>query len=137
MRVRDTRMLLNEFSIAIAISAPHVYVSMLPTMPDDSVVARHYLEKMHLTGLEVTRQGIKPQSHRLKSLVPASLNSVSMLCIAFSPRNSTEIAAGFQDGSIRVWELETGQLSYAPVERHTRMQRGPELTWLLKKNPLG
>lgn len=95
----------------IAESAPHIYVSMLPIMKDDSFVAAHYHKRLSNPTIQVDRTGERPVSNILMTRRPRDM-PIFEFDIKFHPHRSTLIIAGKGDNfDIYQWDVETDHMS--------------------------
>lgn len=111
--VRDARRMINIFALPISQSAPHIYISMLPLMADKSRVSAHYLQRTSSL-VRVTRIGVKRQSPLLKLLKGHTDWAIS---VDFSSDGSL-IVSGSDDGTVRIWDTEKGELTAGPFDGH-------------------
>ncbi|KAI0090929.1 WD40-repeat-containing domain protein [Irpex rosettiformis] len=114
--LKDARKLLNTFHEPISESIPHIYLSMLPLMRFESITAEHYSRHLSHHGLTVTRHGARKASRQLKTLEANGVRFVHTT--AFSSVDGTQLVSGSDDGSIRVWDIESGELTYMPATKH-------------------
>ncbi|KAI0685266.1 WD40-repeat-containing domain protein [Cytidiella melzeri] len=114
--LKDARKLLNTFHEPINTSIPHIYVSMLPLMRLESITAAHYYREAVACGIAFTHHGLRKPSHRLKTLRANDIRTVNT--VAFSPIDRTQLVSGSDDGAIRVWDMESGELVYVPATKH-------------------
>ncbi|EJC99691.1 WD40 repeat-like protein [Fomitiporia mediterranea MF3/22] len=103
--LRDASRLASTFTIPMTESVPHIYVSMLPLMKDDSEVAAHYLKQTSRM-VEVDRIGTKRPPLWLKVL-EGHLGTVQS--VSFSPDGEC-VASGSDDRTARIWNVESGEV---------------------------
>ncbi|KAI0705953.1 WD40-repeat-containing domain protein [Cytidiella melzeri] len=111
--LKDARKLLNIFDVPIGQSTPHIYVSMLPLMQPEYITAAHYHPQIPASGIAITHHGTRTQSPRLKTL-----NTEYVDCATFSPVHQTQLACGYYDGGIEVWDIESGEVTSRASTRH-------------------
>src|ERR1700680_4272441 len=100
--------------MAMAKSAPHIYLSSLPFAPTCSPVSTHYSTSFSRTlHLERGQLSHWPTLEMVISNFGSQVSSV-----AFSP-DGQHIVSGFEDGSIRVWNAKTGETVAGPFTEHT------------------
>ncbi len=114
--LKDARKLLNTFREPISESIPHIYLSMLPLMRFESLTAEHYCHHLSLPGVTVTRFGARRASRRLKTLGAKGIRFVPS--VTFSPVDETLLVTGADDGTVRMWDIESGDLVYMPATKH-------------------
>src|SRR6266702_6190643 len=112
--INDASAFVRYFGIAMAKSAPHVYLSTLPFAPTRSLVSAHYSSSF-LRMLRVERGRL---SHWPSSEMVISNVGGGVLSIALSP-DGQRIASGSDDGIIRVWNASTGETEAGPFIGHT------------------
>jgi WD40 repeat protein len=100
--------------MAIAKSAPHIYLSALPFAPTCSLVSTHYSTSFPRI-LHVERGQL---SHWPSSEMVISNFGAVVLSVAFSP-DGQHIVSGSDDRTIRVWSAMTGETAAGPFTGHT------------------
>ncbi|KAF7979694.1 hypothetical protein HWV62_41711 [Athelia sp. TMB] len=110
---KDALKFVRVFAPAIAYSTPHIYVSCVPLAPPLSVVKQRYISSLKHTllisgdaqyGWPALQQVYKGHTDWVRSA-------------AFSP-DGRRIASGSDDGSIHIWDAETGLLVVGPIKEH-------------------
>jgi WD40 repeat protein len=102
------------FGMAIAKSAPHVYLSALPFAPINSLVSTNYSSSFPHT-LHVKHGQL---SHwPLSGMVIPNVRS-AVLSIALSP-DGQHIISGLHNHTICVWNATTGEMVAGPFIGHT------------------
>src|ERR1700761_1807706 len=101
--------------MAIARSAPHIYLSALPFAPRNSLVSVHYSSSfshsLHVECRQLTHWPL------LEMTIPSVEHSVKS--IALSP-DGQWITAGLGNGVICVWHATTGEAVAGPFTGHTQ-----------------
>src|ERR1700755_3646494 len=100
--------------MAMAKSAPHIYLSALPFAPSCSLVSTHYSTSFSRI-IHVERGQL---SHWPSSEMAISNFGAVVLSIAFS-RDGQHIVSGSEDRTIRVWNAMTGETAAGPFTGHT------------------
>jgi WD40 repeat protein len=109
----DAAAFVRYFAMAIAKSAPHIYLSALPFAPNSSLVSMHYSPSFPRI-LHVERGQL---SHWPSLEMTISNFGGRVLSIAFSP-DGRHIVSGSEDGNVRVWNATTGEIVAGPFPRH-------------------
>src|SRR6266571_2478398 len=112
--INDASAFVRYFGIAMAKSAPHVYLSALPFAPTRSLVSAHYSSSFPRM-LHVERGKL---SHWPSSEMVISNVGGRVLSIALSP-DGQRIVSGSDDQTIRVWNATTGETEAGPFTGHT------------------
>src|SRR6202521_4742642 len=100
--------------MAIAKSAPHIYISALPFAPTRSVVSTHYSASFpRIIHMERGQLSHWPSLEMVISNFGSGVSSV-----AFSA-DGQHIVSGSYDGSIRVWNAKTGETAAGPFTGQT------------------
>jgi len=113
-RIQDVRRFMIVFRTPISISAPHTYISTQPLLPSESPLSTIFST--------LFIKGIKAQRGKLLSWPAPPLewigHSGAVRCTSYSP-NGCYIVTGSEDGTIRIWDAETGDAVGKPLEGHT------------------
>ncbi|KAF7979693.1 hypothetical protein HWV62_41709 [Athelia sp. TMB] len=108
---QDALKFVRVFAPAVAYSTPHIYVSCVPLAPPLSVIKQRYITSLKHTlvisgdpqyGWPALQQVYKGHTDWVRSA-------------AFSP-DGRRIASGSDDGSIHIWDAETGLLAVGPIQ---------------------
>lgn len=112
--LQDAHDQLHRFIEPISQSSPHIYMSFLPLMIKDSIIAEHYAKQARsLTNIEYI--GNKPQMACSKQINVGSW----VASISYSP-DGKRIASGSWGGDISIWDAVTGRLLFGPLHGHSR-----------------
>ena len=110
----DASRFVAQFQVPISESAPHVYLSALPFSPSASRISKHYLPQFPQTLAVVT--GLENNWSGLINVLTGHTGSV--WSIAISPVGKC-VVSGSSDGTICIWDAETGKRMLAPFKGHT------------------
>ncbi|KAG9086618.1 hypothetical protein FS749_003521 [Ceratobasidium sp. UAMH 11750] len=120
-RMQDCSILANDayrfvlaFYDVISSSTPHLYISALAFAPEKSEISRRM--RTFFPRLLAVTQGTEKEWTRCLRRIEVSSG---VLCVAFSP-NSRRIVSGSDDGTVRIWDAETGDPVLEPLKGHTR-----------------
>src|SRR6266702_502286 len=112
--INDASAFVRYFGIAMAKSAPHIYLFTLPFAPSPSFVSAHYSSTFpRMLRVERGRLSYWPSSEMVISNVGGGVFS-----IAPSP-DGQRIASSSHDRTIRVWNATTGETEAGPFTGHT------------------
>ncbi|KAF8607918.1 hypothetical protein BDV93DRAFT_542055 [Ceratobasidium sp. AG-I] len=104
-----------EFSTSpMSRSTPHIYMSALPFWPDHRPISTYYLPKMQ--GLSRLARTVTGKRKTAPLAVCTTHSSVASVAYSF---NSTRIVSGASDGTIQIWDADTGQPVGEPLEGHS------------------
>ncbi|CAE6483529.1 unnamed protein product [Rhizoctonia solani] len=110
---KDAHRFLLSFCDAIAASTPHLYVSALAFAPSKSHIARR-LGPFFPNIIRIVQGGDQNWHPCIKSVLhPHAIQSLSI-----SP-NGSSIVTGYPDGSIGLWDLQTGVLITKSLVGHS------------------
>ena len=114
--INDASRFVRYFAMAIAKSAPHIYLSTLPFAPTCSLVSMHYSnmfpQTLHVKSGQLTHW---PSSEMVISHVGSSVHS-----IALSP-DGQHIVSGLRNGTVCVWNAMTGEMVAGPFHGHSEL----------------
>jgi WD40 repeat protein len=112
--VHDASAFVRYFGMAVAKSAPHIYVSALPFTPTSSRIRNQYLSQFpHTLTLERGKLSHWPA---LEMTIHAHSDWVKS--VAFSP-DGQRIASASRDCTACVWDATTGEIAAGPFTGHT------------------
>ena len=114
MFIDDASMFVQYFAMAMAKSAPHVYLSALPFAPRNSLVSVHYSGSFSHT-LHV-KCGQLAHWPSLEMMIP---NGDIVNSIALSP-DGQSIVSGLSNRTICVWNAITGEIVAGPFRGHSK-----------------
>src|SRR6266481_1783396 len=104
---------ITNFKDPISYSTPHIYLSSLPFIPQDSRLANQFWHQFpHLLAIQNERPENWPAQLKI---IEGHTSSVTT--VAFSP-DGKHIASGSSDKTIRVWDAESGNVVAGPFEGH-------------------
>ncbi|KAG8792415.1 hypothetical protein FRC12_006188 [Ceratobasidium sp. 428] len=109
----DAYRFILSFYDAISKSTPHLYISALAFAPSNSGIARR-VRPVFSKLLTVVRGAEEEWTPCLRSIWVGC----SVLSVAVSP-NGNRIASGSIDGTVRVWDAETGDAVLGPLNGHS------------------
>ncbi|OCB85104.1 WD40 repeat-like protein [Sanghuangporus baumii] len=109
--------LASVFAYPISQSVPQIYLSAVSLWRGESLVAEHY-SKSHPI-VEVHRCGKKPPAQCIKILQGHTYWVTSVI---FSP-DGKRIASSSGDYTVRVWDVDSGEVVSGPFEGHTSWVR--------------
>ncbi|KAG8713891.1 hypothetical protein FRC08_012674 [Ceratobasidium sp. 394] len=110
--VNDIYRFILTFYDAISQSTPHLYISALAFAPENSGISQR-MRRSFPKLLTVTRGAEKEWTPCLRSIWA----TCAVSSVAVSP-NSRRIVSGLGDGSICVWDAETGDLVLKSLQSH-------------------
>ncbi|KAJ7192036.1 WD40-repeat-containing domain protein, partial [Mycena pura] len=112
--VADAAKFVSAFAPVMAQGAPHIYLSALPLAPPQSHIAQCFAGRFSNTvGFESTLGTYWPPIQKI-----LHSHSKVIACVCFSP-DSTRIASGSWDNTVRIWDSYTGRLVLGPLKGHT------------------
>ncbi|KAG1792154.1 WD40-repeat-containing domain protein [Suillus plorans] len=111
--IRDTLRFVRTFAPTIIRSTPHLYLLALPFAPTQSRIFRKFAAKFPHTPRIVA--GHVENWPPMEKIIYANDWVYS---VAMSP-DRKRIACGLRDGTIQVWDTETGEALCAPLQGHT------------------
>ncbi|KAG1792155.1 uncharacterized protein HD556DRAFT_1482212 [Suillus plorans] len=111
--IRDTLRFVRTSAPTIIRSTPHLYLSALPFAPTQSRIFRKFAAKFPHTPRIVA--GHVENWPPMEKIIHANHEVYS---VAMSP-DRKRIACGLHNGTIQVWDTETGEALCAPLQGHT------------------
>ncbi|KAF5344554.1 hypothetical protein D9756_011524 [Leucocoprinus leucothites] len=121
--VRDALRFIAAFSVPITQSAPHIYLSALPFIPEESLVAKYFLPRFPRL---LTLDTGKP-SHWSSCVFVSEHNGGYITAIALSPDEKTFASKAAFD-LICIWDSETGILISDSFVQAVRSVQSVQLT---------
>lgn len=111
--VRDALHFIQTFGTTILHSTPHLYLSALPFAPMQSTIFRKFAAKFPHTPRVVAGHVAQwsPSENRHHG-------HAGVMSVAISP-DRKRIVCGSFDGTIQVWDMETGKALGAPLRGHS------------------
>ncbi|KAJ7861893.1 hypothetical protein B0H13DRAFT_1726283 [Mycena leptocephala] len=110
----DAQEFIRNFGPVISQSVPHIYLSAVPFLPEDSMLRKGCGRELHKV-LEYQGQSRLGQI----SLLTVMHKHTDWVCsVAFSP-DGTRIVSGSDDETICIWNAATGEAVGTPLEGHT------------------
>jgi WD40 repeat protein len=110
----------NVFAPPISQSAPHIYISALPFVPENSPIGQALFTYNFPTLLSLTCG----KAVNWPSIIHVfEGHTSSVWSVAFSP-DGKQIVSGSEDNSIRVWDAVSGDVVVGPLKGHTDLQSG-------------
>ncbi|KAF7978475.1 hypothetical protein HWV62_45603 [Athelia sp. TMB] len=110
---QDALKFVRVFAPAITYSMPHIYVSCVPLAPPLSLIKKQYIPSLNHT--LVISGNVEYGWPALQQMYTGHATAVRSA--AFSP-DGRRIASGSDDGSVHIWDAETGLLVAAPIHGH-------------------
>ena len=111
---KDARKFVSAFGSVIAHSVPHIYLSALPFAPEESELSRCYLPQYPQTlTLKSGKASVWPAIQIVLEGHSDTVNSVAI------SKDGKYILSGSDDQTIRVWDMETGDIVLGPLDAHT------------------
>jgi WD40 repeat protein len=112
--IEDAMRFARFFAHPMQQSAPHVYLSAIALSPRQSLVRKHFSPQFHRLAKLLGALDVWP-STELSIHIGSNVSSV-----AFSP-DGRRIVSGSLDGTVRIWDADTGQLFGEPLIGHTSL----------------
>src|SRR5258708_7837645 len=112
--LQDVNHFVIMFREVIELSAPHIYLSALPSFHKTLKIAEVFMAKYPST-IKVTARGIQ---HRRTPVLELRGHLASATCVCVSA-DGTHIVSGSTDRTIRIWEARTGEEVVEPLKGHT------------------
>ncbi|SRR5258706_7106507 len=114
-RIQDICHFLITFHTPISFSTPHIYISTRPFLPSQSPLSRMFSREF--TGAIKMRVG-SLSSWPVPPLVWTG-HAGPVWSMSYSP-NGACVVTGSLDGTIRIWDAESGAVVGKPLTGHTR-----------------
>ncbi|PVF92103.1 WD40 repeat-like protein [Serendipita vermifera] len=103
------------FNGVISQSVPHIYLSALSFTPRESLIAKKYASLFpHVLCVDHKSGGLRDWPVVQKVLIG---HERTVHCIAVS-HDSKRIASGGKDKTVRIWDMDTGEMIAGPFEGH-------------------
>ncbi|KAJ7098937.1 WD40-repeat-containing domain protein [Mycena epipterygia] len=115
--IADTMKFVSAFAPVMAQSAPHIYLSALAFAPHASKVKAQFAAKFPQT---LKFHG--PLGTHWPNLQKEFRGPIAVFSVCFS-YDGAGIVSGFADGTLRVWDAQTGALIVGPLEGHENIVR--------------
>ena len=116
MLIKDVIKFVQNFTGLIDKSTPHLYLSALPFLPANSVMARYWVPKF--PGIAQVSEGLCNDWPRNEHVLQGHTEWVNS--VAFSP-DGRHIVSGSEDQTIQVWDAQTGGQVGNPLQGHTKL----------------
>src|SRR3984885_14092680 len=113
--ISEATKFVNAFGYPISQSMPHIYLSALPFSPSESTVLQHMHNAFQNT-LSV-QAGSPKQWPVIRQTLTGHSDDVRS--VVFSP-NSTRIASGSFDNTVRIWDAMSGAPIGEPLKGHSQ-----------------
>ncbi|KAL4068682.1 WD40-repeat-containing domain protein [Scleroderma yunnanense] len=111
---RDGIKFIHTFCTASSASTPHLYISALPFIPENSVLCGTL--KTRFACIAQVAEGHHKEWPAVQDVFEGHTNSV--ISVAFSS-DGTRIVSGSDDMTVRVWDADRGVQIGSPLEGHT------------------
>src|SRR5258708_321494 len=112
--LQDVNHFVVVFREVIELSAPHIYLSALPSFHKTSKIAEVFMAKYPST-IKVTARGIQ---HWRTPVLELRGHLASATCVYVSA-DGTHIVSGSGDKTIRIWDARTGEEVVESVKQYT------------------
>ena len=114
--INDASLFVQYFGMAMAKSAPHVYLSALPFAPTSSLVSKNYSCSFpHTLHLECGQLSHWPSLKMVISNIGSAVMSIAL------SSDGQRIVSGSSYGPIHVWNVTTGEAVAGPFTGHTEL----------------
>ncbi|KAJ7592922.1 quinon protein alcohol dehydrogenase-like superfamily [Mycena floridula] len=110
--VQDAIRFIASNAQCIAHSAPHIYISALPTSPSSSIVANHYMPQYPRT-----MSAVRGRKENWDAALLIIDNKIPVNALTYCP-DGDYIASGGPHNTISVWDARTGDRLVATFEGH-------------------